>query len=72
MSSSIALPIPAIGRSALATEPLIAQKVATEYQRVAALLRDRAQRSNDKDRAERLLAAASEHYAEARSIMGVS
>jgi hypothetical protein len=70
VTSSNTLPIPAIGRDTLASEPILAAKVAAEYQKTAALLRDRALRSSDKGRAARLIVAASQHYAEARSIMG--
>lgn len=69
--TSNTLPIPAIGAAQLHSEPALAAKVAAEYQRVAAMLRDRAIRSSDRARAARLTSAASEHYAEARRIIGI-
>lgn len=77
MTSGNSLPIPAVGRATLAREPILAAKVAAEYQRVAAVLRDSAVRASahtgqqKQARAARRFADAAAHYAEARSILGI-
>ncbi len=71
-NSSNTLPVPSsVGRSLMRSDPVLANKIAVSYQRLAYALWDRAQRSHDIARARRLIDAACSHYAEARFIMGL-